>query len=379
MLDALGQTSTHVYSDAAVGRVAGEATRRVEHSSALAAAVEREEPFATRVVLQGLLKGQILAIRVLRGSHLLAAIGAANALAPIRGSVRNAQGEIVGSFVLSVYTVRDYADLLRSLTRAQVLTSSAGHRPAQAALGPGQAEAPSFEEVVRQGRHHHAYAFTGEAFPFGRLRITLLLGKPSPSMCGSTTAETIADTIGAVGRRIYQGELAGASATAALRLAEHSAALRTAVARDDPAGARAAIKEFFSSHLYSHFHIVRVRAMLGSRLVADLGGPFVLAPVPGTLSDSAGRPFGRFLLSVQDDQGYVILAHNFTGAQVILRAGKRQVPWSTLNPGPAVIPERGQVEYRGIGYQAFSFSAQAFPSGPLRISLLVPNSGMRGI
>jgi hypothetical protein len=42
----------------------------------------------------------------------------------------------------------------------------------------------------------------------------------------------------------------------------------------------------------------------------------------------------------------------------------------TLDPGPARVPERGNVEYRGQHYRAYSFTGEAFPSGPLRISLL---------
>jgi hypothetical protein len=42
----------------------------------------------------------------------------------------------------------------------------------------------------------------------------------------------------------------------------------------------------------------------------------------------------------------------------------------TLSPGPVTVPDRGTVSYRGHTYQAYSFMATAFPSGPLRISLL---------
>jgi hypothetical protein len=52
-----------------------------------------------------------------------------------------------------------------------------------------------------------------------------------------------------------------------------------------------------------------------------------------------------------------------------MREGSRQV-MGTLDPGPARVPARGPVSYGGRGYQAFSFTAEAFPSGPLLISLL---------
>ena len=45
-----------------------------------------------------------------------------------------------------------------------------------------------------------------------------------------------------------------------------------------------------------------------------------------------------------------------------------------LTPGPAKIPGHGPVSYRHTSYEAFSFDAASFPSGPLRISLLLPLS-----
>jgi hypothetical protein len=128
----------------------------------------------------------------------------------------------------------------------------------------------------------------------------------------------------------------------------------------------AAIVGFFAAHI----HVVRVRVTVGGHLLYDLGGPYVLAPVHGTLR-SGGQVIGDFEMSIQDDAGYLKLAHLFTGAEVLMRAGAHQVQ-GTLNPGPASVPARGRLNYGGRSYQAYSFTAQAFPSGPLRISLLIP-------
>jgi hypothetical protein len=108
---------------------------------------------------------------------------------------------------------------------------------------------------------------------------------------------------------------------------------------------------------------------VGGRLLYDLGGPHVLAPVHGTLR-SGGRVIGDFEMSIQDDAGYLKLARLFTGAEVLMRVDGRQVQ-GTLSPGPATVPERGAVSYGGSSYEAYSFTAEAFPSGPLRISLLL--------
>ena len=76
-------------------------------------------------------------------------------------------------------------------------------------------------------------------------------------------------------------------------------------------------------------------------------------------------------MAIQDDAGYLKLAHLFTGAQVLMRVSGHQVQ-GTLSPGPATVPARGPVTYEGRSYQAYSFTAEAFPSGDLSISLLMP-------
>jgi hypothetical protein len=119
---------------------------------------------------------------------------------------------------------------------------------------------------------------------------------------------------------------------------------------------RAAIIGFFRD---SRFHIVRVRAWKGNRLIGDVGGPYVISPasarIPGV---------GRFMLSVQDDTGYIKLMHRFTGADVVLHLNGRTVPGSNRFPGPPFAP--------GLTKGAYGFTAPAFPSGRLQVSLLVP-------
>jgi hypothetical protein len=132
---------------------------------------------------------------------------------------------------------------------------------------------------------------------------------------------------------------------------------------------------------------VRLRVSQGSKLLADVGGPYVLALLSGTLR-LHGRTVGHYILSVQDDLGYVKIETHYIGAPLVLRAGLKGVPAKNvpakdvpaddvpvaglLAPGPAGIPEHGPVTYRHVIYQAYSFDASAFPSGTLRISVLVP-------
>lgn len=193
-------------------------------------------------------------------------------------------------------------------------------------------------------------------------------GVRAAGACGTAAAETLAQTAGAVAKRIYAGETASTETHADQRQVEGYEPLLSAVANGETAAVKAAV-----THLvYSGTHIVRLRVTKGSTLLADVGGPYILAPVSGTLH-LHGRAIGRYVLSVQDDLGYVKLETRYVGAPLIMRSGSQQIPVEgQLTPGPASIPAHGPVTYRHVIYQAFSFNAGAYPAGPLRISLLLP-------
>jgi hypothetical protein len=216
------------------------------------------------------------------------------------------------------------------------------------------------------GQSFQVFSLAGASYPSGPLRVAVLV--PSASIaCPGSAAQARAETMGHVGERIYQEELHSKNVSATVRHIEGSASFRRAVAAGDPLATRAAIVGFFGQHI----HVVRVRVTIGDRLLVDLGGPFVLAPVHGAVR-SNGRVIGHFAMAIQDDAGYLKLAHLFTGAEVLMRTGAHQV-MGTLSPGPAGVPARGQVSYGGRSYQAYSFNGEAFPSGPLRLSLLLPS------
>jgi hypothetical protein len=173
-----------------------------------------------------------------------------------------------------------------------------------------------------------------------------------------------------VATRIYAGELAGSEVFHDKHQVESYGPLLSAL----ESGNQPAIREAVTSLVYSHTHVVRLRVTRASEVLADVGGPQILAPVGGTLRRH-GRTLGHYLLSVQDDLGYVKLVSRFIGVPLVLRAGSHALAIEgAVSPGPATIPAHGPVSYRGQSYQAFSFRAQAFPSGALRISLLVPNA-----
>jgi hypothetical protein len=190
----------------------------------------------------------------------------------------------------------------------------------------------------------------------------------SKAGCGAKAPEVLAQAAGLVATRIYAGELASSETHSDQREVEDYEPLLQAVA----SGERAAVETAVTSLVYSGTHIVRLRVSKGSTLLADVGGPYIIAPISGSLRLD-GRTIGHYVLSVQDDLGYVKLETRFLGAPIVMRVGTKGVPVEgLLSPGPASVPEHGPVSYLHVSYQAFSFGARSFPGGPLRISLLMP-------
>ena len=145
---------------------------------------------------------------------------------------------------------------------------------------------------------------------------------------------------------------------------QHDPGLLSAVARRDPAATRIAIERLL------HEHVVRLRVSAGGRLLSDVGGPYVLAPVSAPLR-MGGRQIGSLVLSIQDDEGYKRLAERLAGLRVLMYMGAQLVK-NSLGPTPGTPPPSGSYRYQGRTYRVFTIHAQAFPSGPLRIVVLVP-------
>ena len=69
--------------------------------------------------------------------------------------------------------------------------------------------------------------------------------------------------------------------------------------------------------------------------MADVGGPDIIAPISGT-SVSKGKTVGSFVMSVQDDLGYVKLVSRFIGVPIDLYRARSFV-MGTLKPPPASV------------------------------------------
>jgi hypothetical protein len=378
VLRAVEETARRVYAELARGRIVTLVVRRLESSAALSSAVARDDPLAVRRALLGVVAHQVASVRVVRGARTLAAIEARAGIAPARGLLVDAHHAPVGSFTVSMQGISGYAATIAALVPAsRVVVESRGVLVAStfpptpallAALAFGRREA------AYRGVAYRVQRLSGTAFSGGPLTISVLFPSSSvASLCrprgasAPSAVEAWAATLGSVAEQVYRSERVGAKAELILSDIERSSPFREAVLAGDRAATRAAIIGFFRTSL----HIVRVRVIRAGRLLIDVGGPHVLAPISGVLRDASGRVAARFLFAIQDDLGFQLLSQAFTGAQVLMREGALQV-MGTLHPGPAAVPDRGSLVYRGVPYEAYSFDAEAFPSGPLRISLLFP-------
>jgi hypothetical protein len=346
--------AARVYDQASEGRVVSGSEAHVERSAALAAAVAKQDPAAVRSALKPLLRASIKRI-VISGSdgRVLASVGTGAALAPVSGTIAGPAGTPVGRFTLSDTSAPGLAKLIRELTGAQVVMRSGGRM-----LAADLAGRPAT----------HSTTLSGTAFPGTPLSIQLRTPAPAHVLCGPDDATTAANTIGAVGRRLYRAERGSAATKSVLHIVSHNAAFARAVATDDPAALRAQIVRFFQDPA---LHVVRIRAV-DSRgtLVNDVGGPYVLAPASAPVR-LHGRKVGTVTLSIQDDGGYIKLLRRFTGAQVVLRADGLVVPGSTVDP--TALPSFGTAYADGRAYRDISYTVSRFPSGPLDVSLLLPS------
>src|SRR5215831_13694648 len=189
--------------------------------------------------------------------------------------------------------------------------------------------------------------------------------------CGAATAQTIEAIDAHVAQRIYNGERTGHEVAEDLSRIAGFEELASAVA----AGNRAAVYATVHTIVYTpHWHIVRLRVTRGGGVLADVGGPYIIAPVTGTLRHG-GRTVGSFVMSVQDDVGYIKLVTRFTGVPIDLYGTprpSRSFLLGTLQPAPPLPVDGATVKAGGASYLAHVAEAAAFPTGKLHVVLFVP-------
>jgi len=183
--------------------------------------------------------------------------------------------------------------------------------------------------------------------------------------CGAATAATYKASALSVALRVAAGERDGGAVHRALHTIETDGVLARAAA----AGDAAAVHSELLVLLYNHMHIVRMRVVGNGRVLDDLGGPLVLAPVGGSLR-LGGRVVGSFVMSIQDDLGYRLLLSRLIGVHTVMTYHGR-----TLMRDIAVSPRRlggaASVRVGDRSYLVAQLTVGHFPQGQLRVYLLV--------
>jgi hypothetical protein len=200
-----------------------------------------------------------------------------------------------------------------------------------------------------------------------------LAGGAAPSSgasaaCGSATAGVRYAVDNRIARAIYAKELSGPEVKTDLAHVDTASDLISAVANDDASAALAATTRI----VYTEgWHIVRLRVVdSAGRVLADVGGPRVLAPVSGKLV-SNGTVVGSFLMSVQDDRGYRKLVSQLVGIPIVVYQDGKSVTASISDP-PSSPPTSATLRLGGANYEVDAYNITAFPSGQLRVVVLIP-------
>ena len=365
VLAALRGVGRRIYHEGIASERTVVALRAIAQSKALGRAVENGDAPAARAAAQALVAGgRMVNVEILRNGRVLASAGASRALAPFTGPVRSASGTQVGTFVASVWGNTGLIEETTGVTGAETVI----RRKAVTLDGKFRLPAGPLPAKGTLSAHGTSYAYT--SFPASEypsnahLRVYLLRSIASTrSECGADVEDTTVKTLTRVAEQIYLGE-AGSRAQTEVRRVQRSAPLIRAVLARDASATRVAIEALLNQH------IVRMRVSAGGRLLSDVGGPYVLAPV-SAVRRSGGPTIGRFTLSIQDDEGYLRLTRRLAGVYVLMYMGPSLVK-NSLGPSPGSPPEKGRYEYRGRTYRTVTLRTEAFPSGPLRIVVLVP-------
>lgn len=369
VLAALSHVATRVYGEGISSERTASAIGMITSSAALRTAVEEGNATKARAAGRALLATRHMTdLRVVRAGKLLVDLGGP-ALAPLHGTLMSAGGKPIASFDTSVWADSGLIAETNGIAEATTVlrtgtVASNGHTLAGANVLP-DGVLPAQGTLEHNGITYQFTSYAAHAYPAGEeLRVFVLRPIESTApLCGASDEETTVNTLSQIARLIYEGE-AGRRTLTQIERVQQNAPLLHAVATRDKAATETAVKALL------HEHIVRLRVSAGGALLSDVGGPYVLAPVTAPLR-LHGRTIGSFVLSIQDDEGYKRLANRLAGLDVLMYMGPRLVK-STIGAAPGPVPTSGPVNVRGKSYRAYTFDAKAFPSGPLRITVLIP-------
>ena len=179
-----------------------------------------------------------------------------------------------------------------------------------------------------------------------------------------------ADRIVAVAQRQYSLEIHGGAAFAALHLVGRDRTLLQLLRSDNVNATRSYVQRQFAA-VWFHQHVSRMRILQGSRVVVEIGVPFVVAPVQMTLRGPGGRNLGVLQVSIQDEIGFVRLIHRHNPVDVVVRGQHGEVETSLPAAARVRLPSSGSVTIAGQRYHVSSFREMAWNHEPVTVSILM--------
>jgi len=196
--------------------------------------------------------------------------------------------------------------------------------------------------------------------------------EPQPASAPSACSTVVLATLSSVLQRVYREGVHGERIGSAEYLIAHSPALREAVESGNKPAARAAAHALLKTG-----HMTNLRITRGGQPFIEVGGP-ALAPLQGTLTGASGATIASYLASVWADSGFLIEGEGITQGLVALRAGQTTVgPRSSRGAraiGTTTLVNEGSLASEHADYNYTSFPAEAYPSGALRVYLMIPAS-----
>ena len=192
---------------------------------------------------------------------------------------------------------------------------------------------------------------------------------PQPAAPRQECSAAVLGTLSSVLQRVYREGVHGERIGSAEYLIAHSGGLRAAIESGDRAAALAAAHELLATGHMTDLSITRA----GRPFIA-LGGP-AIAPLHGTILGAAGTPIATYLASVWADDGFLTEGEGITQGVVALRAGgvslgARAAVSSGLGTSP--LPNEGSLTLAHVDYSYTSFPGETYPSGAMRVYLLIP-------
>jgi hypothetical protein len=176
------------------------------------------------------------------------------------------------------------------------------------------------------------------------------------------------DRLASVARQRYSEEVTGAAVHKQLRRVAADPVLLRALRSGSLTALRA---EVSLQDATPHAHISRLRVLRGSRVLADAGVVFPVAPAQQTLHDAHGHSIGTLQLCIQDVIGYVKYLHRNVHVDVVVRGhGAAHVRTSLPAAANMTLPHTGPVMVAGHHYLVRFFTEPGLAGETLRIWIL---------